>query len=135
MPLRINGNVASMAAQRNLAKSTGELQNSYQKLSSGLRISKAADDAAGLAISERMRSRITSLGQASRNSQDGISMVQTAEGSLNEISSILGRMRELSVQAQNDTYSNNDKDAIDQELQQLVDEVDRIAQSSKFNGT
>jgi len=134
MPLRINTNIASITAQKNLAKSTHALQGSFEKLSSGLRITKAADDPAGLAISERMRARITSLGQASRNSQDGIAVVQTSEGALNEISSLLNRMRELSVQSANDTNSNADRETLDQELQQLVSEIDRIAQVTSFNG-
>jgi len=135
MPLRINNNIASLSAQKNLTQATNKLGSSFEKLSSGLRITKAADDAAGLAISERMRAQITSLGQASRNSSDGISLVQSAEGALNEISSILNRMRELAVQSSNGTFSTGDQDTLDTELQELVNEVDRIAQATEFNGT
>ncbi len=134
MPLRINNNIASMSAQKNLTAATNKLGGSFEKLSSGLRITKAADDAAGLAISERMRAQITSLGQASRNSSDGISLVQSAEGALNEISSILNRMRELAVQSSNGTFSTSDQDTLDAELQELVSEIDRISQATEFNG-
>lgn len=134
MPLRINNNIASLSAQKNLNAATNKLSGSFEKLSSGLRITKAADDAAGLAISERMRAEVTSLGQASRNASDGISLVQTAEGALNEISSLLTRMRELSVQSSNGTFSTDDKDTLDNELQQLVSEIDRISQATEFNG-
>ena len=134
MPLRINNNIASMSAQKNLTAATNKLGGSFEKLSSGLRITKAADDAAGLAISERMRAQITSLGQASRNSSDGISLVQSAEGALNEISSILNRMRELAVQAANGTLNTEDRATIDTEFQALDDEVNRIATTTEFNG-
>ena len=127
MGLRVNTNVASMNAQRNLANSTTNLSGNFSRLSSGLRIATAADDAAGLGISERMRSDIRSFGVASRNAQDGISMVQTAEGALNEVSDLLGRMRELSMQSANGTLSSDDRETIDNEFQQLVDEVDRIS--------
>jgi len=135
MPLRINNNIASLSAQKNLTAATNKLGGSFEKLSSGLRITKAADDAAGLAISERMRAQITSFGQASRNASDGISLVQSAEGALNEVSAILTRMRELAIQSSNETYSTDDKNTLDDELQQLVSEVDRIAQATAFNGT
>lgn len=135
MPLRINNNIASLSAQKNLTMATNKLGGSFEKLSSGLRITKAADDAAGLAISERMRADVASFAQASRNASDGISLVQTAEGALNEISSILTRMRELAVQSSNGTFSNEDKDTLDNELQELVGEIDRISQASEFNGT
>ena len=134
MPLRINNNIASLSAQKNLNAATNKLSGSFEKLSSGLRITKAADDAAGLAISERMRAEISSLGQASRNASDGVSLVQTAEGALNEISSLLTRMRELSVQSANGTFSTDDQDTLDNELQQLVSEIDRISQATEFNG-
>lgn len=134
MPLRINNNIASLSAQKNLNAATNKLSGSFEKLSSGLRITKAADDAAGLAISERMRAEIASLGQASRNASDGVSLVQTAEGALNEISSLLTRMRELSVQSANGTFSTDDQDTLDNELQQLVSEIDRISQATEFNG-
>ena len=134
MGLRVNTNVASMNAQRNLANSTTNLSGNFSRLSSGLRIATAADDAAGLGISERMRSDIRSFGVASRNAQDGISMVQTAEGALNEVSDLLGRMRELSMQSANGTLSSDDRATIDNEFQQLVDEVDRISTTTEFNG-
>ena len=105
MGLRVNTNIASLTAQRNLASVSGRLQGNYARLSSGLRIATAADDAAGLAISERMRSQIRSFGAAGRNAQDGISLVQTAEGALNEVSNILTRMRELAIQSANGTLS------------------------------
>lgn len=134
MGLRVNTNVASMNAQRNLFNSSEGLARNYSRLSSGLRIAVAADDAAGLGISERMRSDIRSYAVASRNAQDGISLVQTAEGSLNEVSDILGRMRELSMQSANGTLSNEDRTTLDGEFQQLVDEIDRIAETTRFNG-
>lgn len=134
MGLRVNTNVASMNAQRNLANSTTNLGGNYSRLSSGLRIATAADDAAGLGISERMRSDIRSFSVASRNAQDGISMVQTAEGALNEVSDLLGRMRELSMQSANGTLSDDDRSTLDAEFQQLVNEVDRISTTTEFNG-
>ena len=134
MGLRVNTNVASMNAQRNLANSTTNLGGNYSRLSSGLRIATAADDAAGLGISERMRSDIRSFGVASRNAQDGISMVQTAEGALNEVSDLLGRMRELSMQSANGTLSDEDRVTLDNEFQQVVEEIDRIAETTEFNG-
>jgi flagellin len=123
-----------MNAQRNLANSTNSLSGNYSRLSSGLRIATAADDAAGLGISERMRSDIRSFSVASRNAQDGISMVQTAEGALNEVSDLLGRMRELSMQSANGTLSNDDRETLDNEFQQLVSEIDRISETTEFNG-
>ncbi len=134
MGLRVNTNVASMNAQRNLFNSSEGLARNYSRLSSGLRIAVAADDAAGLGISERMRSDIRSYAVASRNAQDGISLVQTAEGSLNEVSDILGRMRELSMQSANGTLSDDDRATLDGEFQQLVEEIDRIALTTTFNG-
>ena len=134
MGLRVNTNIASLTAQRNLFAVTSRLQGNFARLSSGLRIVSAADDAAGLAISERMRSQIRSYGVAGRNVQDGISLVQTAEGALAEVSNILGRMRELSVQSANGTLSNADKDTLNSEFSQLLAEVDRIAQNAEFNG-
>lgn len=134
MGLRVNTNVASMNAQRNLFNSSEGLARNYSRLSSGLRIAVAADDAAGLGISERMRSDIRSYAVASRNAQDGISLVQTAEGSLNEVSDILGRMRELSMQSANGTLSDDDRTVLDGEFQQLVEEIDRIALTTSFNG-
>ena len=134
MGLRVNTNVASMNAQRNLFNSTAQLSGNFARLSSGLRIASAADDAAGLGISERMRADIRSYGVASRNAQDGISLVQTAEGALSEVSDILGRMRELSMQSANGTLSAADRTTLDSEFQQLVSEVDRIADTTQFNG-
>ncbi len=135
MGLRVNTNIASLTAQRNLGTVTNRLQGNFSRLSSGLRIAVAADDAAGLAISERMRSQVRSLGAASRNAQDGISLVQTAEGALNEVSNVLNRMRELSIQAANGTLSTADRATVNTEIVQLQAEVDRIATTSTFNGT
>ena len=126
MGLRVNTNVASLNAQRNLFNSSEGLARNYSRLSSGLRIAVAADDAAGLGISERMRSDIRSFTVASRNAQDGISLVQTAEGSLNEVSDILGRMRELSMQSANGTLSDDDRVTLNGEFQQLVEELSLI---------
>ncbi len=134
MGLRVNTNVTSVNAQRNLSTVTERLSSNFRKLSTGLRISTAADDAAGLAISERLRSQVRSLEQAKRNANDGISMVQTAEGALNEVSSILTRLRELAIQSSNGSVSNQDKETLDQEFQSLVNEVNRIGSSTEFNG-
>lgn len=134
MGLRINTNIASINAQRNVAKVTGMLGGNYNRLSTGLRISTAADDAAGLAISERLRAQVRSLSQAERNAMDAISLVQVGEGALNEVSSILIRLRELSIQAANGSSSTSDKDTIQEEFGALVSEIDRIALSTEFNG-
>jgi flagellin len=134
MGLRVNTNVISMNAQRNLAKVTEALAGNFRRLSTGLRIASAADDAAGLAISERLRSQVRSFEQAKRNANDGISMVQTAEGALNEVGDLLTRLRELAVQASNGTVSATDRDTLQQEFGSLVSEIDRIAQSTEFNG-
>jgi flagellin len=134
MGLRVNTNIASLTAQRNLGAVSGRLQGNFSRLSSGLRIATAADDAAGLGISEKMRASIRSFGAAGRNAQDGISLVQTAEGSMNEVSNILGRMRELAVQASNGTLSDTDRETINDEVGALVSEIDRIAGSTEFNG-
>jgi flagellin len=134
MGLRVNTNVASLNAQRNLANLTEQLGRSFRRLSTGLRIASAADDAAGLAISERLRAQVRSLDQAKRNANDGISMVQTAEGALNEVGDTLIRLRELAVQASNGTVSPQDRDTLNQEFQSLVAEIDRIAQVTEFNG-
>ncbi|MFO1031787.1 MAG: flagellin [Planctomycetota bacterium] len=134
MGLRVNTNVASINAQRNLSNVTERLSNNYRRLSTGLRISSAADDAAGLAISERLRSQVRSLDQAKRNANDGISLVQTAEGALNEVSSVLTRLRELAIQSSNGSVSNQDKETLDEEFQSLVSEVNRIGRSTEFNG-
>lgn len=133
MGLRINTNIASLNAQRHLANITNRLQGNYSRLASGLRIASAADDAAGLAISERMRSQIRSYGVASRNAQDGISLVQTAEGGLGEAGNILARMRELTMQSSNGTLSDQDKDTLDVEFTALLEELDRISTDTTFN--
>ena len=134
MGLRVNTNTASINAQRNLSSVTDKLGGNFRRLSTGLRISSAADDAAGLAISERLRSQVRSLDQAKRNANDGISLVQTAEGALNEVSSILTRLRELAVQSSNGSVSNQDKETLDEEFQSLVSEVNRIGRSTEFSG-
>jgi flagellin len=134
MGLRVNSNIASLNAQRSLSNTTERLQASFRRLSTGLRISTASDDAAGLAISERFRAQIRSTNQAVRNAQDGISLMQTGEGALNEVSSVLIRMRELSMQAANATVSPADRNTLNEEFQDLINEIDRIAQSTFFNG-
>lgn len=133
MGLTINTNVASLNAQRNLGASQNGLAKSMQRLSSGLRINSAKDDAAGLGISDRMTSQIRGLNQAVRNSNDGISLAQTAEGALNESTNILQRMRELSVQGANDTNATADRDSINAELTQLNSELTRIRDTTSFN--
>ena len=135
MGLRINTNVASLNAQRNLMGTKAGLDKSLEKLSSGYRINRAGDDAAGLAISENLRAQIRGLKQASRNAQDGVSLVQVAEGGLNEISSILIRLRELAVQAASDTIGPVERQFLNVEYDQLVSETDRIAEGTEFNGT
>ena len=122
MALTINTNVESLNAQRNLGKSQAKLAKSLQRLSSGLRINSAKDDSAGLAISNRMINQIRGMGQAVRNANDGVSMVQTAEGAMQEITSLLGRMRELAVQAANDTYTASDRASLQGEVDQLYSE-------------
>jgi len=134
MGLRVNTNVASINAQRNLSTVNQRLGGNFRRLSTGLRISTAADDAAGLAISERLRSQVRSLEQGKRNANDGISLVQTAEGALNEVSSILTRLRELAIQSSNGSVSDQDKSTLDEEFQSLVSEVNRIGRSTEFNG-
>jgi len=134
MGFRISTNIASINAQRNLGNWQHALANSQAKLSSGSRINKAADDAAGLAISENLKAQIRGLRQASKNASDGISLVQTAEGGLQEISNILIRFRELSVQAASDTIGNKERGFLDAEYQQLKSEIQRIAEVTKFNG-
>ncbi len=131
----INTNIASLNAQRNLTTSQNSLNTSLQRLSSGLRINSAKDDAAGLAISERMTSQIKGLTVASRNANDGISLAQTAEGALSEIGSNLQRIRELAVQSSNATNSQSDRDALQSEVSQLVSEINRVANQTTFNGT
>jgi len=134
MPQVINTNFASLNAQRNLGRSQNELQTSLQRLSSGLRINSAKDDAAGLAISDRFTTQIRGLGQASRNANDAISLAQTAEGALAESTNILQRIRELSVQSANSTNSASDRQALQSEVNQLVSELDRISNTTSFNG-
>ncbi len=135
MSLRINSNIAAMNAYRNLSVTDSQMSKSLEKLSSGFRINRAADDAAGLSISEGMRSQIGGLKQAARNTQDGINVVQTADGALNESTSILQRMRDLSVQASNDGgLDGNAKSDIQTEMTQLKSELDRIAGTTEFNG-
>jgi flagellin len=134
MGLRVNTNVISLNAQRNLSRITEAIAVSFRRLSTGLRIATAADDAAGLAISERLRAQVRSLEQANRNANDGISMAQTAEGALDEVGDIMTRLRELAVQASNGTVSANDRDTLQEEFGSLVAEVDRIAKSTDFNG-
>jgi flagellin len=131
--MRINNNLMAMNTHRQLGINSTSTAKSMEKLSSGYRINRAGDDAAGLAISEKMRGQIKGLNQASRNSQDGISMIQTAEGALNETHSILQRMRELAVQSSNDTYVTADRAAMDKEYQALVLEIDRISDETEFN--
>lgn len=135
MGLRIRTNVASLNAQRRLGMSTDALQNSGNKLASGERINKAADDAAGLAISENLRADVRSLNQAKRNALDGVSLMQTAEGGLTETTNMLVRLRELAVQASSDTVGSRERGFLDQEYQALKSEIDRIAGSTEFNGT
>ncbi len=132
MGMRISTNVASINAQRAMSTSQREIQKSFAQLSSGSRITKAADDAAGLGISENLKSQIRSIGQASRNANDGISMVQVAEGGLGEVSNILTRMRELGIQASSDTVGDKERGYVDQEVQQLKAEVERISQTTRF---
>jgi len=134
MALVINTNISSLNAQRNLTKSQGDLNRSLERLSSGLRINSAKDDAAGLAISDRMTAQIRGLNQAARNAQDGISLAQTAEGALQESTNMLQRMRELAVQSSNDTNTTTDRKSLDDEFQQLAEEIQRIAETTTFNG-
>ncbi|USK49565.1 flagellin [Bacillus sp. CMF12] len=132
--MRINHNIAALNTYRQLNNANGAQGKSMEKLSSGMRINRAGDDAAGLAISEKMRGQIRGLDQASKNSQDGISLIQTTEGALNESHAILQRMRELGVQASSETYDANDIGQIDKELVALAEELDNIATNTKFNG-
>lgn len=134
MGLRINTNVASISAQRALKVSTRDGQETMAKLASGSRITKSADDAAGLAISEKLKSYMRSSAQANRNANDGISMIQVAEGSFNEISSILTRLRELAIQSASDTVGQDERKFSNMEYQNLIQEVQRISESTEFNG-
>lgn len=135
MALRINHNIMSLNAYRNLTVTQNKLARSISKLSSGLRIVRASDDAAGLAISEKMRADIRAYNQAVRNANDGVSMLQTAEGALNEISGMLTRMRELAEQASTGTVGTSQKGTLDQEFQALISEINRISDATEFNGT
>ena len=130
----INNNMLAINSHRHLGKNTSAQAKSMEKLSSGMRINRAGDDAAGLAISEKMRAQVRGLNQASRNAQDGISLVQTAEGAMDEQHAILQRMRELTVQAANDTNASTDKAALNQEVSELKEEITRIAKATEFNG-
>ena len=134
MGLRINTNVSALNTSRVLRRSTSELNSSLERLSSGLRINRAADDAAGLAIAEGFRSQVRGTQVAQRNAQDGVSLVQTAEGSLSETTNILQRIRELAVQAANGTQSTNNRAALNNEVQQLLQQIDDIAEDTEFNG-
>ena len=134
MSLRIQNNIAAFDAERNLNATSSRLQQSMARLSSGYRINTAADDAAGLAISEKLRAQIGGLAQANSNAQDGISLVQTAEGQMNEVHAMLQRVRDLAVQYKNGTLSTDDRTAIQYEVNQLGSEIERIGQSAAFNG-
>ncbi|OFZ47833.1 MAG: flagellin [Bdellovibrionales bacterium RIFOXYC1_FULL_37_79] len=135
MGLRINTNIPSLAAQRSLSNTTRSMNQNLRALSSGERITKAGDDAAGLAISENLKAQIRGIRQARRNAGDAISLVQTAEGGLNEVSNIIIRLRELSIQAASDTVGDAERAFANIEFQQIKEELDRIAQSTEFNGT
>jgi len=134
MGLRVNTNVASLNAQRHLYNTTTRFSKSMERLSSGLRINRSGDDAAGLAISESLKSDIRALQQASRNAADGISLVQTAEGSLDEVNNILLRLRELAEQSATETLGAQERDFLDAEFQELLDEINRISSTAEFNG-
>jgi flagellin len=132
--ITVNTNVSSLISQHNLARSNSALGDSLSKLSSGLRVRSAADDAAGLAISEDFKAKIRSLGQAKRNANDGVSLMQTADGALSEVGSMLNRMRELAVQARNGTVNTTQRGYLDDEFQELKSEIDRIVSTTEFNG-
>jgi flagellin len=134
MGLRVNTNISSVVAQRNLSEVTTRLMKNYAHLASGLRITSASDDAAGLAISERLRSKISAIGQAIRNANDGISLSQTAEGALSEDSNILSRMKELAVEARNGTTSDSDRATLDDEFQSLIGALGRNADATTYGG-
>ncbi|MGB9693319.1 MAG: flagellin, partial [Fervidobacterium sp.] len=131
--MRINHNLSALNAWRQITLTDSDMKKSLERLSSGLRINRASDDAAGLAISEKMRGQIKGLEMASKNAQDAISLIQTAEGALNEIHAILQRMRELAVQASTDTNTDVDRWNLQAEINQLRDEIDRISRSTEFN--
>src|SRR5215212_1032794 len=134
MSLRIQTNVEAFNAQRHLSATTDRLATAMERLSSGYRINRAADDAAGLSISEKLQSQISGLDQANRNAQDAVSLVQTAEGSLDEVHEMLQRVRELAVQYKNGTLSTSDRQAIQSEVNQLASEIERIGSTAQFNG-
>lgn len=133
--LRVNTNIQSLSAQRFLGINSEKMKNSLDHLSSGTRINRAGDDAAGLAISEKLKAEIRSMKQATRNANDGISLVQVAEGAMNEVSNILIRIRELSIQAASDTVGDVERTFVNKEVQQLLSEIDRIAASTQYDGT
>lgn len=135
MSLRIATNIQALAAHRFLANNNEAQNRSLERLSSGSRINRAGDDAAGLAISEKLKANIRSMKQASRNANDGISMIQVAEGAMNEVSNILIRLRELSIQSASDTIGDTERSFVDKEVQNLKEEINRIAGSTEFNGT
>jgi flagellin len=132
--MRINHNISSMITQNSLANAQNDLGKSLEKLSTGLRINRASDDAAGLSVSEQMRTQVRGLDRAKGNAQDGIALLQIAEGAANEISDILQRQRELAVQSANDTLTTTDRSYLDQEFNALTDEIGRIADSTQYNG-
>ena len=135
MAMVVQHNMQAMNSSRMLGTTSGQQAKSTEKLSSGYKINRAADDAAGLTISEKMRKQINGLDRASTNAQDGVSAVQTAEGALTEVHSMLQRMNELAVQASNGTNSKSDRDAVQSEVDQLSTEIDRVAETTKFNET
>jgi flagellin len=135
MSLRIASNVQSLTAQRNLSATSEAASNTMEKLASGLRINRAADDSAGLAISEKLKADIRGLNMARRNASDGVSLIQTAEGGLNEVGNILGRLRELAVQGSSDTVGDTERGFLNKEFAQLKDEITRISRSTEYNGT
>ena len=132
--MRLNHNAMAFLANNNLNAINRNLTKSMERLSSGYKINKSSDDPAGKAIAQRMNSQLRGLDRAATNANDGISLIQTGEGALNEVHSILARMRELAVQAANETYAEEDKDAMQAEIEQLQDEIDRIAETTDFNG-
>ncbi len=135
MAITINSNITSLNAQRNLNNTSNSLNNAMKRLSSGLRINSAKDDAAGMSIANRMSSQVRGLNQAARNANDGISMAQVAEGAMQEVSNNLQRIRELAVQAASDSNSATDRAALNDEVTQLVAEINRVAETTSFNGT
>ena len=135
MPLVVNTNIASLNTQRQLTNANTAINKSLERLSSGLRINRASDDAAGLAIATRLQAQVRGLQQASRNANNAISLVQTAEGALNSVTNILQRLRELAVQAASDDNTDTDRTALNNESKQLRDELTRLAQTVEFNGT